>query len=184
MAALFLAGLLFALTATRGAPTAGAASCTNATTDAGRLSSSQIASAVACQINAERSGRGIAKVTAFSKLTKAAQFHTVDMQDNLHSLVHESSNGQSAANRIAHKFGYGDGAKTWTVGEDIAFCFGSGFCTPKKIVDLWLADPPHKKILLDKKWKNFGVGALTGTADDPEAESGALVTADFGVRKG
>jgi uncharacterized protein YkwD len=64
-----------------------------------------------------------------------------------------------------------------TLGETIGWGAGE-LATPAAIVDQWMHSPPHRAIILDRRFRRIGPGVATGS---PSGEgAAATVTADFG----
>jgi uncharacterized protein YkwD len=62
------------------------------------------------------------------------------------------------------------GVRSRTLGENIAYATEPGF-SPAVVLQLWLASPPHRAVLLDPGFRRIGIGVAGGTT--------RLVTADF-----
>jgi uncharacterized protein YkwD len=177
-----VAGLALAALALLWTPQkAGAAStqCLNATQPLGLLSRGILKSTEACLINEVRARSGLHVLTVRRRLFRPARHHNADMQNHIHHMSHNSSNGDSFSTRIK-RYGYMSGANRWTVGEIIGEAWGPG-ATPLKILNGWLNSPPHNRIIHTAKFRDFGVAGRPGTAENPNA-NGALFTADFGYR--
>ena len=101
---------------------------------------------------------------------------------------------QRATNSMtAHKyFAHGDfvgrirnakylrGARGWTVGENIAW--GSfDWATPASIVDSWMHSPPHRANILNRTFREIGIGVSRGAPVAGKA-SAATYGTDFGTR--
>lgn len=134
---------------------------------------------VKCMLNEQRTRRGLRALRSNSRLHAPARYHNWDLIFNLGFLSHNSSNGESAVQRIL-RYGYTSGTRSWTVGEIIAYAWGV-FKTPRSIVGGWLNSPPHRTILLMSKWHDFGVAGRRGVPGNTLA-FGAVYTVDFGWR--
>jgi uncharacterized protein YkwD len=168
-------------TAGPGAERAAAAgtSCAYAGDPLRQLSIGALRYSVACLINEERASSGLARLTSRRRLYRAARHHNADMQINIHHMTHTSSNGDSMSTRI-RRYGYMSGASRWSVGEIIGEGWGSNE-TPLQIMNAWLRSPGHDKVIHTARYRDFGVAARYGTAENPNA-SGAIFTVDFGRR--
>lgn len=109
-------------------------------------------------INAERSERGLAKVSVNATLTKAARAHSREMGDKQY-FSHNSYNGESFSKRLI-RFGYTyKGYRYWKVGETIYW--GSGlYASPVNVVDQWMRSSTHRAVILTKVFRNVGIGAV------------------------
>jgi uncharacterized protein YkwD len=91
--------------------------------------------------------------------------------------AHVSPSGSSFIQRIVSA-GYG----RWTrLAENLGW--GAGLrATPEGIVQAWMASPPHRHNLLDRRLRQIGVGiALGAPAITSEQAPAATYTADFGA---
>jgi uncharacterized protein YkwD len=90
---------------------------------------------------------------------------------------HNSLNGSSFVDRI-RRTGYLRGARSWNVGENIAW--GSGrLSTPRAIARAWMNSPGHRANILSRSFRSIGIGIASGT---PSGGGGATYTTDFGRR--
>jgi uncharacterized protein YkwD len=62
------------------------------------------------------------------------------------------------------------------LGEDLAWGTGSD-ALPEAIVQAWMDSPPHRRIMLDCRFSQLGVGIATGRFGD--LASATVYTADF-----
>jgi uncharacterized protein YkwD len=120
-----LAVLLFAVPS---ASAAGACSAANAT--AAKASKRALVRATLCVLNAERARHHLRPLRLNSRLSLAAQRHSRAMARRKF-FSHTSPGGASFVDRI-RSTGYLSGARSWTVGENIAYGSGSR-STPRSI---------------------------------------------------
>jgi uncharacterized protein YkwD len=164
-----LAVLLFA------APSASAA-CSSANATAAKASKRALVRATLCVLNAERSRHRLRPLRLNRKLSRAAQRHSRAMARN-RFFSHTSPGGASFVDRI-RSTGYLSGARSWTVGENIAY--GSGTrSTPRSIGRAWMNSPPHRANILSSSYRAIGIGIASGT---PIGGGGGTYTTDFGRR--
>jgi uncharacterized protein YkwD len=52
-------------------------------------------------------------------------------------------------------------APVWRVGEVLAWA-GEPIDTPADIVAAWLASPGHRRVLLDRRYRDIGIGVVAG----------------------
>jgi uncharacterized protein YkwD len=52
-------------------------------------------------------------------------------------------------------------------------------------VELWLASPAHRRILLDKRWRQVGLGVIraNGAGGIYAGQSVVIMAAEFGLRR-
>jgi uncharacterized protein YkwD len=132
--------------------------------------------ATVCLINEARADHGLGTLRTQSALERAAAAHSRDMVKR-DFFSHDSPSGSTPQQRI-DRTGYLDGARSWAVGETIAWGSG-GFATPSSIVRGWLKSPGHRAILLGK-YREVGVGIALGAPSS--GGGGATFTGDFGRR--
>jgi uncharacterized protein YkwD len=126
--------------------------------------------AVIKAVNDARSRYGLVPVQAHSVFSAAARAHSVSMARNGH-FAHSTTT--SALWRAL--------AKHWSLGENLAWF--SPAAGAQQIVQFWLHNPAHRKLMLERRWRKIGVGVVH--ADEaPGAFGGSpvtVVTADFGA---
>jgi uncharacterized protein YkwD len=158
------------------APAAAASACAGEGSMPTEATLDRAAAAVACLVNAERVGHGVAPLRAVGVLGKSAGAHSRDMVRR-HFFSHTGPGGSTPARRVA-RTGYLHGARSWAVGETIAW--GSGrLGTPVAVVRAWMGSADHRPTLLDRRYHDLGIGFALG---EPEGGGGATVTADLAAR--
>ncbi|GAA3819618.1 CAP domain-containing protein [Nocardioides panacisoli] len=106
--------------------------------------------------------------------------HKLKINNAVHRAARRHTNKQAVANELSHQLP-GEpwvglrltiaGYNNWTrVGEVVA----EGYQTPKQVVQGWLDDIPHRRILLDCHFKDTGVGYAEASDGTP------YWTQDFG----
>jgi uncharacterized protein YkwD len=90
---------------------------------------------------------------------------------------HNSPGGASFVDRI-RSTGYLSGARSWTVGENIAYGTGRR-STPRSIGRAWMNSPPHRANILSSSYRAIGIGIVART---PTGGRGGIYTTDFGRR--
>src|SRR5262245_10148889 len=78
-----------------------------------------IVRATLCLLNAERARHGVAPLRVNKRLSKAARGHAMDMARHRY-FDHNSLSGATFVDRI-RRTGYLTGARSWTVGENLAW---------------------------------------------------------------
>ena len=154
------------------------ADCANADTRPGQASEAALAKSTVCLVNRQRARRGLRKLRLNARLSKAAHQHTVDMvRRNYFS--HTSRSGGNIVDRLT-RTGYMRGARSWTVGENLAW--GSGTKSPPRdIVAAWMNSPGHRSNILQRRFREIGIGVVLGA---PRSTRGAAATytTTFGAR--
>jgi uncharacterized protein YkwD len=177
------AALILSLAALLAVPaTAAADGCPNAGTqpDPAVLSQSEYNDAILCLLNQQRSGRGLPALRMNDRLSSAAQGHSTSMNQEGY-FSHDSPNGSGFESRITET-GYLRKTRAWAVGENIAW--GSwALGTPAAIVSSWMKSPPHRANILQRRFREIGVGVDWGSPVGSEPDVAATVTTDFGYSK-
>jgi uncharacterized protein YkwD len=178
-----LAGLLAgALVALALSPAlAAAASCPNADTPPALISPTDFQDSMLCLLNDERRDRGLVALDGDAQLTQAAATHSEDMR-RLSFFDHTDPDGTTFLQRIIGT-GYIHGARRWLVGENLAW--GSvALGTPRALMHGWMQSPPHRANVLEPSYRDVGIGAVSGSPNNPLASIAMTVTADFGLARG
>ena len=168
--------LLLVTTVVAGASPASAATvCASADGPTAQASAAALANSALCLVNQERTSRGLKALKSNRRLARAARVHAQDMVARGY-FAHNSQSGGSFADHI-RKAGYVAARACPTLGEDLAW--GSGaLATPRSIVAGWMASPGHRANILQRKFREAGMGVAFG---DPGAgAAGVTYTLDFG----
>ena len=108
------------------------------------------------QVNALRQANGLGALSHSGALTQAAALHSRAMA-TLGFFAHESRNGASFSTRVG-RF-YRPRSRGVHLGENLA-TFGGGMPTAEAIVSAWMASPGHKAILLQRTFREAGIGIV------------------------
>jgi uncharacterized protein YkwD len=157
------------------APAAAHGACANSSTRG--ASTEQVREAVRCLVNAERAQDGLPALQASERLQSAAARHSADMVQR-HFFQHVSPEGRTLTDRVK-RTGYLGGADEWALGENIGWGTGS-LGTPAAIVRGWMNSPPHRAVILSRRFREAGVGVARGVPAG--AGDGATFTLDAGRR--
>jgi hypothetical protein len=142
------------------------------------LSAPDRRAALLCVIDAERAARDLPLVRPSSQLARAAQGHSDDMVAR-HFFEHVTPGGSTLGDRV-HATGYIDGRRDWELGEAIAWA-QQPLDTPVTLMRAWLGSPAHRAIVLDRRFRDVGIGVTAGLTDG-SAAPGATAVLDFGFR--
>jgi uncharacterized protein YkwD len=165
-----------------GTPTASHAAsppCAATTVAAGQAPAATVARAVRCLVNAQRAAHRLAPLRPSRPLRAAAEAHGADMVS--HRFFAHVSPFSGAVTDRARRAGYLSGAHDWTLGEDIAWGEGS-LSTPQSIVTAWMNSPGHRAVILDRHFRDIGVGVALGVPVDDDSMPGATFVLDAGAR--
>jgi uncharacterized protein YkwD len=167
-----IAALLFA-------PPTHAASppCAATTVAAGQAPAATVGRAVRCLVNAQRAARGLKALRANPQLRVAAEAHGADMV--AHRFFAHVSPFTGAITDRARRAGYVRN-DDYALGEDIAWGEGE-LSTADSIVTAWMNSPGHRAVILDRDYRDVGVGIVAGVPVDTELP-GATFVLDVGSR--
>ena len=173
-----LAGLAMAMAAPE--RTHAATACAGAAVQPPELTRELAAAAVTCLLNQERRRRDLPRLRAVPRLERAAGRHARDMVQR-RFFAHTTPDGSSMSDRL-RDVGYIDDARSWAVGEALAWGTGSR-ATPAGIVAAWLDSPPHRRVLLSPAYRDLGIGMTLGVPVGKFAGlPGATYAAELGAR--
>jgi uncharacterized protein YkwD len=167
-----IAALLFA-------PPTHAASppCAATTVAAGQAPAATVGRAVRCLVNAQRAAHGLKPLRPSRELRIAAERHGSDMVVN-QFFAHVSPAFGAITDR-ARRAGYVRN-DDYALGEDIAWGEGE-LSTPEAIVTAWMNSPGHRAVILDRDFRDVGIGVIPGLPIATELP-GATFVLDAGSR--
>ena len=92
---------------------------------------------------------------------------------------HDSRDGRTFVTRI-RATGYLARARLWTVGENLAWgSMEKG--TPRTIVSAWMASPPHRRNILNRRFTAIGIAIVAGAP--VAAQDAATYVTEFAHRR-
>jgi uncharacterized protein YkwD len=137
----------------------------------------EAAQAVLCLVNAERRARGMRRLRSNRRLIQASLGHSNDMVGKRY-FAHDTPSGQSMLDRLL-RARYMNMRVGFTVGENLAW--GSeGRAAPTALVDAWMNSPPHRANILQPKYREIGVGLVSGAPVAGIDGRAVTVTTNFG----
>jgi uncharacterized protein YkwD len=155
--------------------------CANTNLKPTRANLELVRDAVLCLHNRERSRHGLPQLRENPKLRRAAERHTDSMVSE-RFFDHTSPSGSTMVERI-RRTGYTKRARSWALGENIAWGSGS-LATAAQIHRSWMNSPGHRANILQRSFREIGIGIETGLPVRLSvAQSGATYTTDFGYRR-
>jgi uncharacterized protein YkwD len=175
--ALAAAGVLGALATTTSAQ---AAACSGADAMPSGANGPKIRKATLCLLNKQRRAHGLSSLRGNGKLRGAATDYS-KLMVRLSFFSHVSPTGSTLQSRVQGTH-YLDGARSWSIGENIAWGTGS-LGTPRGIVRAWMNSPGHRANILNGSFRDIGIGVATGAPVAlGAAAGGGTYTTDFGYR--
>ncbi len=157
---------------------AGAQTCAHAATTAAHTTRGEMRDAVQCLVNGIRAGHKLAPVARSWRLELAAQRHSQDMVARNY-FSHVSPGGATLEQRV-RRTGYAGDARDWSLGENIGWA--SGNASAKSLVDAWMDSPPHRAIILHRRFQEIGIGISHGVPVRTPGD-GATAVLDFGLAR-
>jgi uncharacterized protein YkwD len=156
------------------AETAQAATCLGAGIPPTAATRLQAKNALRCLINGYRASKGLSRLAANSKLTRAAKLHSDDMLRQGY-FAHESPTGVDLVDRL-RRARYRPAA----AGENIA-AGTDALATPLAVFLGWIDSPAHNENMLGPHFKEAGIGVALGFPGSGPGD-GATYTMTFGRR--
>ncbi|MEA2249689.1 MAG: hypothetical protein QOH46_4218 [Solirubrobacteraceae bacterium] len=153
---------------------AAAGGCAGVQASVAQVSPRVIGGSVLCLVNTERTTRGLPALRQAARLRLAAARYSREMVAR-QFFDHVSPSGSTLTSRV-RRAGYRGG----TLGENIGWGTGA-LATPVEIVRAWMASPPHRAVILNRRYREGGVGVASGSplgAPGP----GATFVLDVGTR--
>lgn len=158
------------------APAQANSGCAHADTEATRTNLNEVAGAVLCLVNRERTARGRSALRPSKRLGQAAERHSRDMVVRGY-FAHVSPGGLDLVAR-ARRTGYVARTAAWRLAENLGW--GSGhFATAAEMVKAWMKSSGHRHNMLRREMEHLGVGNAFGT---PNGGDGLTTTLLFGSR--
>jgi uncharacterized protein YkwD len=155
--------------------------CANTNLKPTRANLELVRAAVLCLHNRERARHGLPRLRENPLLRRAAERHTDDMVSE-RFFDHTSPSGSTMVERI-RRTGYTKRARSWALGENIAWGSGS-LATAAQIHRSWMKSPGHRANILQRSFREIGIGIESGLPVRlSAAQSGATYTTDFGFRR-
>jgi uncharacterized protein YkwD len=138
-----------------------------------------VRAATLCLVNRERAAHGEPALHWNNHLVKAAQAHTESMAFGNY-FEHVGPGGETPLSRMRHDGYIYSSRLGYEVGENIGW--GSLWLgTPKAVVAAWMASPGHRANILDRRFRDTGIGVSPHLGSLAHGQSGGIYTQDFGV---
>ncbi|MGE5637003.1 MAG: CAP domain-containing protein [Nocardioidaceae bacterium] len=138
-----------------------------------------VVDATLCLLNQRRAQHGLGRLRLSRALSLAARRHADDMARHDY-FAHGSLGGASFLDRI-RRTGYLRGARTWLVGENLAWGSGRG-AAPSSVVDAWMRSPGHRLNILTRSFRDIGIGVAFGAPVPTEDGPALTYVTDFATR--
>jgi uncharacterized protein YkwD len=136
-------------------------------------------SATLCLINAQRTSRGLQPLHDDGRLRAAAEDYSRQMVRHDFFAHVSAVDGSTFASRVRASH-YLRGARSWRIGENLAWGSGS-YATPRATIRAWMRSPGHRANVLTPGFREVGLGIVAGAPTRVHRRA-ATYTADFGTR--
>ena len=133
--------------------------------------------AILDRLNQMRAAHGLRPLVVSAALTAAARHHSLEMVRS-GFFAHESADGSPFDRRIRRFY-----RSFRSAGENIAF--GCPDLSADAAMALWMKSPPHRRNILDPRWREIGIAAThvdSAPGPDYQGDPTTVVTTDFGRR--
>jgi uncharacterized protein YkwD len=129
------------------------------------------------RLNAIRRHHGLPQLRFNARLRSAAMAHARDMLRRRY-FAHFGPGGDSWSDGI-RRTGYLTHHGSWTIGQNIAWARYQ--CrAPRAVVHMWMASPPHRHVILDRRFREAGIAVADG-APVPVQGPASTYVADLGA---
>ena len=134
----------------------------------------EIRAATLCLLNQERAREDLPPLRRNRRLERASQSHSETMAER-RFFAHEDHRGADAAARV-RRAGY----RGATVGENIGWG-AERAARPAEMVAGWMNSPGHRRNILERRFREIGIGVVTGAPEPVPGQRAAIYTTDFGA---
>ena len=156
------------------------AACSGADLVPSHANAAKVRTATLCLLNAQRRAHGLRKLRSNDRLRRIAAGYAHEMVQQSF-FDHVSPSGSTPLSRIKSTR-YLEGARSWSIGENLAWGTGS-LATPRATVRAWMHSPGHRANILNRTFREIGIGIATGAPVPIDAAApGATYATDFGGR--
>jgi uncharacterized protein YkwD len=162
-----------------GPATASAAACPGADSGPRQVSIKTASRLVVCLVNKQRAKHGLQRLKARGALVGAASRHSKHMQKT--DCFDHVCPGEPALPGRYQKTDYLPCGCSWGAAENIAWG-PRGDGSPRSVVDAWMSSSMHRANILNRSFRDIGVGVRWGSPDKRGARAGTY-TLDFGYRR-
>ena len=174
-----LASVALALGTGAAAGAAATAACADATLRPTSENLDRVRAATLCLLNAERAKHDLPALAANDRLAKAAQKYSAKMvRDRF--FAHVCPRGTTLKSRLRSVKYVNKAVRDYALGENLAWGSGS-LSTPRSIVRSWMRSAPHRRSILNGRFRDVGIGVAPGAPKSVRGRA-ATYTTEFGYR--
>ena len=141
----------------------------------------QIEREIGAAVNALRQSRGLRPLRVSPPLERAGDAHARALA-LVGAFTHDWPATRAPFARWIVRYYGVTSRRRWSAGENLLWAEGG--VTPENAVAMWLASPPHRRIMLKRYWRELGIGAVhaEGAGGVFGGRTVVVVAAEFGVR--
>ena len=141
----------------------------------------RVRAAMLCLLNVERARRDLPSLRADDGLGEVATAYSEKMVRR-RFFGHVCPDGSTVVSRVRSRTQYLLGSLLdWSLGENLAWGTGSRG-TPRSIVRAWMRSAPHRRTILNRRFRDVGVGVATGAPRRTGGRAALTYTTEFGYR--
>jgi uncharacterized protein YkwD len=129
---------------------------------------------VLAALNEVRAAFGLPQLRFAPALWRAARKHSRDMGQRGYFSHSSRASGESFDKRVLR---FQDRTKVRWLGETIGWGAGD-LAEPEQMVQMWMDSPPHRRTILDRRFRIVGIGTWAGEFMGHQGVR--IYTADFG----
>jgi uncharacterized protein YkwD len=153
---------------------ASAAVCARASSSPAQVSARSMVHSTLCLLNATRRRHGLHPLRMSRRLSTAARGHS-------RSMVRGRYFAHGSFVQRIRRAGYLRTARSWVVGENIAWGSGSR-SSALATMRAWMHSPGHRENILNRSYRQIGIGIVLGAPNGMRFDA-ATYTTDFGVKR-
>jgi uncharacterized protein YkwD len=154
--------------------------CADANLNPSARNRERLAVATLCLLNRERRKRGLRPLKRNRTLDRVAASYSRQMVRG-QFFDHVSPRGTTLVQRV-RTTSYLQGLRRWSLGENLAWGTGT-LGSPAETVRSWMRSPGHRRNILDRRFREIGIGATVGIPTRiRNAPTGATYAHVFGLR--
>lgn len=155
--------------------------CANARVVPAATNLASVRRATICLLNRERSSRGLRKLRVHASLSAVSRRYARQMvRDGFFD--HVSPGGSTMTSRVKASSYLRSVKRSWALGENLAWGMAD-LASPLAIVDAWMDSDGHRRNILDRDFREIGIGVVLGTPEGGRGGSGATYVTEFGLRR-
>jgi len=151
--------------------------CADTAARVGQVPDRRLVAATLCLMNVQRRRHHLRRLRLSRQLSLAAARHVRSMIAGRY-FAHDEPAGPTFLDRVLHS-GYLQRYGRWSIGENLGWGWGSGG-TPRAMVAAWMRSPPHRRNILNARFRDVGIALRAGTPRPHGRRQSITYVIDFG----